>query len=961
MRNLKFLLLLFVLSLCTAAINAQQNTISGKVKNSKTNESLAAVSVTLKGSTIGTYTDDKGAFSLTTNQKFPFTLVFSSVGFADKEFTVTEGTKSLEISLDVKYSMGDEVVVAASRVSEKIVESPVSIERMGATAIKNTVAPNFYDAIINFKGVDMTTSSINFKTISTRGFNGSGNLRANQLVDGMDNQAPALNFSVGNIVGMTELDVDNVELLPGASSALYGSGGMNGTILMTSKSPFKYQGFSFQVKQGVNHVDSKQTAASPYFDWAFRWGKKISEKFAFKISGQFTQAQDWRANDLTNLSRNNVLSNITTGDRVSDLNYDGVNVYGDEVNANMLYLARLGLLASGITPTSPAYVGLNSVANMGLTYAQSVAFIQGNVPTLVPALAAFPTVFSINRNYYNSNVSRTGYDEKDLVDYNAFNVKLSGGLYYKLKNNVEASIVGYWGLGTTVYTGIDRYSLKNFKVGQYKAELKAKNWFLRAYTTLENSGDSYANTITAVQMNRKWKDDATWFSQYVTAYTQTMLGTNGNATLAHAQARTAADQGRFLPGSNGFMKAFDQVTGTSITNGGGLFADKSKLYHFEGQYNLTDKLKFAEVLVGANYRIYSLNSGGTIFADHDPKFGTGTININEYGGYLQVAKKLMNDILKLTGSIRYDKNQNFDGRFTPRITASIKVAKDNHFRLSYQTAYRFPSTQDQWINLNSPSAKLIGALPIFDQVYNFSGNPIYTAESVAAFRAKFAATGAIDPTVLVQGKFQSVKPESVKSFEVGYRGVIKEKLMIDAYVYFSDYSDFLGKVAVARGANGTQAELLSPSSSNNFSFVVNTPTPVKAFGWGLSADYLLPKNFVLNANISGDELKNVPTGIVTYFNTPKLRYNIGLNNSNVYQGWGFGILYRWQDKVNWEGTFGSGEIPSYGTWDGMISYKPDTKTTIKLGAVNLWNKYYRSAFGNPQVGGVYYISYGYNL
>ncbi|MBW7952642.1 MAG: carboxypeptidase-like regulatory domain-containing protein, partial [Chitinophagaceae bacterium] len=168
MRNFKFLLLLFALSLCTAAINAQQNTITGKVKNSKNNESLAAVSVTIKGSTIGTYTDDKGAFSLTTNQKFPFTLVFSSVGFADKEFTVTESTQSLEISLDVKYSMGDEVVVAASRVSEKIVESPVSIERMGATAIKNTVAPNFYDAIINFKGVDMTTSSINFKTISTR-------------------------------------------------------------------------------------------------------------------------------------------------------------------------------------------------------------------------------------------------------------------------------------------------------------------------------------------------------------------------------------------------------------------------------------------------------------------------------------------------------------------------------------------------------------------------------------------------------------------------------------------------------------------------------------------------------------------------------------------------------------------------------------------------------------------------
>lgn len=960
MRNIKFTLMLCIFTICAAAVSAQQTIISGKVSNSKSKESVSAVSVTVKGTTSGTYTDDKGEFKLVTTQKLPFTLVFSSVGFADKEVSITDASQSVQVSLDVKYSMGDEIVVAASRVSEKIIESPVSIERMGASAVKNAVAPNFYDAILNFKGVDMTTSSINFRTISTRGFNGSGNLRANQLVDGMDNQAPALNFSVGNIVGMTELDVDNVELLPGASSALYGSGGMNGTILMSSKNPFKYQGLSFQVKQGINHVDSKQTTAAPYFDWAFRWGKKVTERFAFKISGQFIQAQDWQAVDYANLARNNVYSQITNGDRITDPNYDGVNVYGDEVGANMQYLARLGLLASGIAPNSAAYTGLNSVAGMGLNYAQSVAFIQNNVPALVPALAAFPTVFSINRGYYASNISRTGYNEKDLVDYNSYNVKLSGGLYYKLKNNVEASVVGYWGQATSVYTGIDRYSLKNLKMGQYKAELKAKNWFLRGYLISENSGDSYANTITAVQMNRMWKADATWFSQYMTAYTQTMLGTNGNATLAHAQGRAAADQGRYMPGSTGFMNAFEQVTGTSITNGGGLFADKSKLYHFEGQYNLTDKIKVAEVLVGASYRVFNLNSGGTIFADHTPNFKNGNINISEVGGYVQVAKRV-NDFLKLTGSIRYDKNQNFDGRFTPRATALFKVAKDNNIRVSFQTAYRFPSTQDQWINLNSPSAKLIGALPIFNDVYGFSTNPIYTAESVGLFRAKFAATGAIDPTVLVKGTFQAVKPETVKSYEIGYRGVIKNKLMIDAYFYFSEYNNFLGRVAVARGQNGTQMELLNPSSSNNYSFVTNTASNVKAIGWGISADYMLPKGFVFNANVSGDQLNDVPSTVFTQFNTPKMRFNIGLSNTNVYKNWGFGIVHRWQDKVNWEGTFGTGVIPSYGTWDAMVSYKTANKGLFKIGALNFWNKYYRSAFGNPQVGGVYYISYGYNL
>ena len=163
--------------------------------------------------------------------------------------------------------------------------------------IRNAPGSNYYDAFGNLKGVDVTNSSYTFKTISTRGFNGSGNLRFNQLVDGMDNSAPALNFSVGNVIGLTDLDVDNMELLSGASSALYGSGGMNGTLLINSKDPFKYQGFSVEVKEGIMHIDDYRHSASPFHDFAFRWGKKVSDKFAFKIGAEYIKADDWQADD----------------------------------------------------------------------------------------------------------------------------------------------------------------------------------------------------------------------------------------------------------------------------------------------------------------------------------------------------------------------------------------------------------------------------------------------------------------------------------------------------------------------------------------------------------------------------------------------------------------------------------------------------------------------------------------
>ena len=129
-----------------------------------------------------------------------------------------------------------------------------------------------------------------------------------------------------------------------------------------------------------------------------------------------------------------------------------------------------------------------------------------------------------------------------------------------------------------------------------------------------------------------------------------------------------------------FKKLFDKVRSVPISQGGGLFVDKTDLYNFEGQYDLSEKTsKVADVLIGGNFKKYVLNSEGTLFAD-----STGKIPINEFGAYIQATKKIFNDRLKLIASGRYDKNENFDGRFTPRFSAVVKVAEDNNIRLSYQ-------------------------------------------------------------------------------------------------------------------------------------------------------------------------------------------------------------------------------------------------------------------------------------
>src|SRR6188474_715093 len=294
-KSLRFTAACLITALFSLQALAQTVTISGTVRNSVSKEGVPAVSVVIKGSSSGTYTDDKGAFSISTSTKLPLTLVFTSVGFESKEVEVSSASSALEIDLVSVSTLGQEVVVAAVRSQQRILEAPVTIERLGGSALRNAAAPNYYEALANLKGVDVHTASLTFRTITTRGFVSSGNTRFNQLIDGMDNQAPGLNFSVGNIVGLTELDVDNMELLSGASSALYGSGGMNGTLLITSKDPFKYQGFAVQVKEGIMHVDGKQRSAAPYYDWTMRWAKAWKNKLAFKFTWQLVKAEDWQA------------------------------------------------------------------------------------------------------------------------------------------------------------------------------------------------------------------------------------------------------------------------------------------------------------------------------------------------------------------------------------------------------------------------------------------------------------------------------------------------------------------------------------------------------------------------------------------------------------------------------------------------------------------------------------------
>ena len=239
---------------------------------------------------------------------------------------------------------------------------------------------------------------------------------------------------------------------------------------------------------------------------------------------------------------------------------------------------------------------------------------------------------------------------------------------------------------------------------QHKLEVRNDHFFWRAYMTAEDAGDSYDMFFTGVNMNKVTAEP--WFQRYAQVYGANL---GMGSEKAHEIARETADSELTLqPGTPEFEELFNKTTSDADLNSGSKFQDQSKIYHSDINYNFKDNISFAEIQVGGSARMYSLNSSGTIFTDAD-----GAINYNEFGAYAQGQKWLVEETLKLTASVRYDKAQNFDGFFSPRASLVYNADEDkkHNFRFSYQTGFRNPTTQDQYIGLNAGRAFLVGSAP----------------------------------------------------------------------------------------------------------------------------------------------------------------------------------------------------------------------------------------------------------
>ncbi len=899
-----------------------QTTVTGKVVDNN-QIPIPGANVIVPGTSQGTITDFDGEFNFEVNQNPPFTIEISNVGFETQTVNITTNNQEVNITM-VEGTSLDEIVVSASRTPERIFESPVTVERFGLREIRNTTAASFYGGLENLKGVDINTSSLTFQSVNTRGFATFANTRFVQLVDGMDNSSPALNFVLGNLLGMTELDVHSIELLPGASSALYGANAFNGILFMQSKNPFDFPGVSAYYKQGLTSQDAAGT--NPFYDLGVRVAHKFSDKFAAKANFAYFQGTDWHA-----VSEEDV--QVQGRDR-SHPNYDGLNVYGDEVSTNIRGVGE-------------------ALVNLGL--------IPDGAENLLP----------------NSSVSRTGYMEPALTDYNAESVKLDAALHYRpFADDFEISYVGKAGWGSTIYQGLNRYALKDFFLQQHKIEVQNANFFVRGYITDEDAGDSYDTRFAAININRVWKSDQNWFGEYAGAFIQGTLG--GLAPdQAHAVARETADTGRFEPGSAEFANAFEQVTNDPDLNTGAQFKDASQLRHADANYNFTHLTEdIAEVQVGGSYRQYRLNSFGTIFTDYD-----GPITYSEYGIYTQVQKKLIDERLKLTGSLRYDKSELFEGNFSPRLSVAYTAGaeRSHNIRASVQTGFRYPTTQDLFIGLDAGRAILVGSaeanldryvrtFPLSGTGANVTGSPEATITGRAAYENAFSLNS-VQSGAPQAADVDIVKPEQVTAYEVGYRGRAG-RFIVDLNAYYNTYKDFISNETVLVPLYGTVGDnalsllALQQGDFRAFQTYTNSPADVKSFGGSIGVTTKVFGNYDLDGNYTYAEQdfdQSTAPDFRTAFNTPQHKVKISFGNTEVYENLGFNVNYRWSDAYFWQASFADGRVPSFSVIDAQVNYKLDSiNSMIKLGGTNLGGKEYYTAYGTGLIGQQFYLSLTYN-
>ncbi|MGB1080626.1 MAG: TonB-dependent receptor [Flavobacteriaceae bacterium] len=866
---MKFFLQVMLLCLSTAVV--AQTQVSGTVTDAN-GQPVPGASVVVDSNT-GTVTDFDGNFSLSTSKTPPFTLTVSNVGLETKTVTVSSAAQSLSITLGESATQLDEIVVSASRMAERLFESPVTVEKFSTQQIESTPSADYFNGLANLKSTNILEAGLVFSQISLRGFTDIYNEGLVTLVDGMNNQAPVFGFGVGNLIGVHDIDVQSVEILPGASSALYGADAYKGIIFINSKNPFDHEGLDVTYRTGITDQDA--AGSNQFEDIAIRMGGKLSDKFAIKATFSHKWGSEWLATDYRHAANRTIIEGY---DR-NNPDYDAVNVEGE------------------YSFTSPVIFGaIASLAQM---------------PSLMQLSALSP-------NYFKT-IASTGYNLVDLVGSDTYNTKGNFAIHYRPDSKSELSIQSLIGTGKApLYTGATVYQMDRVVVQQHKLNYNRGGFNAKFFFTHENAGNTSIAKLDAINVANAQPGGIQngWGGIYI----QTLLGgiaaANGipaqlalpwvlneinthiggtalaggdpsTLTLSdrfgstipfHVAARQAANANMLVPGTQAFNAALQTSRNNAIEIGvGSTVKDVSEILNYEVDYDFGDKLGFGNLIVGAVYRDYSLDTGGTLYTDY-----TAPIEYQEFGGYAQLKSNLLQDKVTMTASVRYDKQTVMDdGNFTPRLGFLINISENQNIRFSAQTGFRNPTNQDKFIGLLNGSFFILGnerqSVGRFDRTVSMvNGQP-------GRFTGNYVMENSLNQRDRSQADLNFAKAETVSTVELGYR-FNSPGFTLDISGYYNAYQDKIAGVYVYTPIVNANFPTVQDAMNggNFFEFQVdsNMDNDFNAYGLSFEAVKTLTSNLTANLIYEYNDIDYTPDPIIDVnlsWNTPEHRIKAGLN------------------------------------------------------------------------------------
>jgi outer membrane receptor for ferrienterochelin and colicins len=274
----------------------------GIVSDSKTQETLAGVNVLLRGTVRGTTTDIHGKYLLVRVPAGTFDISFSLIGYTTQTIHQISIQPDTTLRLDVPLAQApvqtEQVVVTASRREQSLRDVPVSVSTVTSKMIADRLSVTLDDALRYVPGVNMMSDQVNIR--GSTGYSRGVGSRVLILIDGL----PYITGDTGEINWETfpMFQIERIEVVKGAGSALYGSSALGGVINVITKEIGETPEIRFRFFSGI-YDKPRYTEwdwySTPRFNTGgfFSYSNRVGS-FGYLVSASRTVDDSYRVNDV---------------------------------------------------------------------------------------------------------------------------------------------------------------------------------------------------------------------------------------------------------------------------------------------------------------------------------------------------------------------------------------------------------------------------------------------------------------------------------------------------------------------------------------------------------------------------------------------------------------------------------------------------------------------------------------